>query len=70
MEATLTSTQDQSGITTKGWRNYPEQTTEQSKKKASKPWTDIRTSFNTTCPHLHNRMKDVVHRRCVPQLTS
>ena len=25
---TLTSTQDQSGITTKWWRNYPQQTTE------------------------------------------
>ena len=29
MEVTLTSSQDQSGITTKLWRNHPEQTTEQ-----------------------------------------
>ena len=29
VEATLTSSQDQSGITTKMWRNHLEQTTEQ-----------------------------------------
>ena len=29
MEVTLTPSQDQSGITTKLWRNHPEQTTEQ-----------------------------------------
>ena len=28
METTLTPTEDQSGITTKQWRNFPEQTTE------------------------------------------
>ena len=33
VEATLTSSQDQSGITTKLWRNYPEQTTEQQQKE-------------------------------------
>ena len=29
MEVTLTSSQDQSGITTQLWRNHPEQTTKQ-----------------------------------------
>ena len=27
--------------------------------KVSKPWKHRRTSFNTTCPHLHNRKQDV-----------
>ena len=33
MEFTLTSSQDQSGITTKLWRNHPEQTTEQQQER-------------------------------------
>ena len=33
MEATLTYSQDQSGITTKLWRNHPEQTTELQREK-------------------------------------
>ena len=33
-----------------------------SKKKASKPCTDVRTSSNTTCPHLHNRRQEVGDR--------
>ena len=36
METILTSSQDQSGITTKWWRNYPEQTTEQEQEKSLK----------------------------------
>ena len=34
MEAALTSSQDQSGITTKLWRNYPEKTTEQQRERS------------------------------------
>ena len=33
-----------------------------SKRKASKPCTHGRTSFNTTCPHLHNRKQEVEDR--------
>ena len=33
-----------------------------SKRKASKPCTHGRTSYNTTCPHLHNRKQEVVDR--------
>ena len=36
MKATLTSTQGQSGITTKRWGNYPEQTMEQEQEKSLK----------------------------------
>ena len=36
VEATLTSTQDQSGNTTKWWRNYPQQTTEQERERSLK----------------------------------
>ena len=61
VEDTLTSTQDQSGNTTKWWRNYPEQTTEQEWERTLKTsYTHRRTSFNTTCPHLQNRIWDVV----------
>ena len=61
VEGTLTSTQDRSENTIKWWRNYPEQTTEQEQdREASKPHTDRRTSFNTTCPHLQNTIQDVV----------
>ena len=31
-----------------------------SKRKASKPCTHGRISSNTTCPHLHNRIQDMV----------
>ena len=34
METTLTSSQDQSGITTKLWRNHLEQTTEQQRERS------------------------------------
>ena len=34
VEATITFSQDQSGITTKLWRNYPEQTTEQQQERS------------------------------------
>ena len=33
-----------------------------SKRESSKPCTHGRTSFNTTCPHLHNRIQEVVDR--------
>ena len=36
VEATLTSIQDLSGYTTKQWRNYPEQTTEQEQERSLK----------------------------------
>ena len=44
VEATLNSSQDQPGTTTKLWKNYPEQTTE-----TLVPQTDRRTTFGTTC---------------------
>ena len=33
-----------------------------SKRKASKPSTQGRTTSNTTCPHLHNRKQEVRDR--------
>ena len=34
----------------------------QSKTKKSKPCTHGKTTFNTTCSHLHNRKQEVVDR--------
>ena len=56
------STQDLSRNTTKWWRNYPAQAKNKSKRKSSKLCTHGRTSFNTTYPHLPNRIQDVVGR--------
>ena len=39
-----------------------------SKRKASKPCTHGRTSFNTTWPHLHNRKQDIGDRPTNNQL--
>ena len=55
-----TSSQCRFGITTNGGEIAQDKQLNNSKRKASKPQTDRRTSFNTNCPHLHKRMQDMV----------
>ena len=69
MEATLTSTRDQSGIKSKWQRNYPEQTTEQEQERS------LKTSDGQKNQLQHNLISPAQdNRRCGwqsdPQITS
>ena len=60
MKVTLTSTKDQSGIQLNGGEIIQNKQLDNSKREASKPQTDRRTSFDTTCPSMHKRVQDMV----------
>ena len=62
MEATLTQPRTYLEIQLNTREITPSKQLNKSKRESSKPGTHIRTSFNTTCPHLHNRMQEVVDR--------
>ena len=59
MEATLTQPRTYLETQLNGGEITQNKQLNKSKRKASKPCTD-RSSFNTVCPHLHNRIQEVV----------
>ena len=62
MEVTLTQSRTYLEIQLNSGEITQNKQLNKSKRKASKPCIHRRTSSNTTCPHLHNRIQEVVDR--------
>ena len=60
MGATLTQSRTDLEIQLNGGEITQDKQLNNSEREASKSRTDRRTSFNTTCSHLHNRIQDMV----------
>ena len=62
MEATLTPPKTNLELKLNGGEITQNKQLNEREREASKPSKHIRISFNTTCPHLHNRIQHMVDR--------